>query len=73
MTDGPLDAHILGTLDRDGLGDRIIRGRETAETLTCLSLAILWDDPERNHFDCPWDWRDQYARERERERIRERR
>ena len=54
MTDGPRDTHILGTLDRDGLGNRIIRGRETAETLTCLSLAILWDDPERNHFDCPW-------------------
>ena len=71
MTDGPLDTNILGTLDRDGLGDRIIRGRETAETLTCLSLAMLWDDPERNNFDCPWDWRDQYARERE--RIRERR
>ena len=30
---------------------------ENAETLTCLALAQLWDDPDTNHFDCPWDWR----------------
>ena len=27
------------------------------ETLTCLALAALWDDPDNNNFDCPWDWR----------------
>jgi hypothetical protein len=27
------------------------------EIRTALALAKLWDDPEKNNFDCPWDWR----------------
>lgn len=26
---------------------------------TCQALAGLWDDPENNNFDCPWDWKEQ--------------
>ena len=64
MTDGIAGTHILDTLGRDGLGTRIIRGRETAETLTCLSLAILWDDPERNMTDeTETEYDDDYVKE----------
>ena len=31
--------------------------RIQVETMTCLALAGLWDDPENNNFDCPWQWR----------------
>jgi len=35
---------------------------EEIETDTCLALANLWDDPHKNNFDCPWDWKgDQMA------------
>lgn len=27
------------------------------ETLTCMTLALLYDDPKKNNFDCPWEWR----------------
>ena len=27
------------------------------ETLTCMTLSILYDSQSSNHFDCPWDWR----------------
>jgi hypothetical protein len=29
------------------------------ETLTCMTLALLYDDTKNNNFDCPWDWRNQ--------------
>ena len=34
---------------------------DDAEILTCLALAELWDDPQNNNFDCPWDWRKELA------------
>jgi hypothetical protein len=27
------------------------------DTLTCMTLALLYDDPKKNNFDCPWDWK----------------
>lgn len=27
------------------------------DTLTCMTLALLYDDPKKNNFDCPWDYR----------------
>jgi len=60
MTDALDDCLGVGIVNGDDLDGRIIRGRETAATLTSLALAILWDDPERNNFDCPWNWREQY-------------
>jgi len=53
MTDGTYDRPILDIVDRVGLDGRIMRGRESPETLTSLSLAMLWDDPSRNNFDYP--------------------
>ena len=34
------------------------------ETMTCLALARLYDDPNpaHNHFDCGWDWRSFHQR-----------
>lgn len=35
----------------------------SVEIETALALAWLWDDPYRNNFDCPWDWKgDEMAR-----------
>lgn len=34
-----------------------VLGQEHQDTELCLVLAGLWDDPEKNNFDCPWDWR----------------
>lgn len=31
----------------------------SVEIDTCLTLAMLWDDPTQNNFDCPWDWKQQ--------------
>ena len=36
---------------------------KSVEELTCLALAELWDDPAKNNFDYPWDWREQRQRE----------
>ena len=54
-TEGIPDLPILGCGDRDGPDLRVVP--ESAETLTCLGLAYLWDDPENNNFDYPFDWR----------------
>ena len=29
----------------------------SVEEETCLALAKLYDDPKKNNFDCPWDWK----------------
>ena len=29
----------------------------SVEMELCLMLAKLYDDPECNNFDCPWEWR----------------
>ena len=33
-----------------------------AETLACLALARLYDDPENDCFNCGWDWRLEHER-----------
>jgi hypothetical protein len=29
----------------------------SVEEETCLALARLYDNPESNDIDCPWDWK----------------
>ena len=38
------------------------------ETLTCLALARLYNDPspDNNNFDCGWDWRLEHERSTDR-------
>jgi hypothetical protein len=31
----------------------------SVEEETCLALARLYDDPENNNIDCPWDWKNE--------------
>ena len=62
--DGTADRIILGIIDRRDYDGCIVRGRESPETLTCLSLAILWDDPERNMTDeTETEYDDDYVKE----------
>ena len=37
------------------------------ETLTCMALARLYDDPnpKNNNFQVPWDWRIAYEQDTE--------
>ena len=54
MNDGPADSIILGHVDRYRLAGRIVRGRESSETLTCLALSYLWNDPDGKTMSEPW-------------------
>lgn len=27
------------------------------DVLTCLTLRVLYDDPNNENFNCPWEWR----------------
>ena len=61
MNDGPADFIILGIVDRVGYGCGIIRGRESPETLTCLSLATFYDMTENDETETDYD--DDYSKE----------
>ena len=59
MTDGPADSIILGTVDRGGLDRRIMWGRESPATLTCLALATFYDMNENDETE----YDDDYSKE----------
>ena len=58
--DGPDDDIFLVDDSGDGPDLRLVRG--DAETLTCLALATLWDDPDFNNFDYPLNRRNKHER-----------
>ena len=55
-TDGSYDASWFNNTDNYSIdwNSNFVQ----IETMTCLALAHLYDDPENNNFDYPWEWKD---------------